>query len=278
MANFCRNCGRMLLDNEICTCTTQQVQPQYTQPVQPQYTQPAQPQYTQPARQTGITGADVKAMGSSILQVVGALAKKPANAAAQFISLCNVKMALILLGVHSVSVALYVFAVLLKYNMAVDKYYGDYGYGYRFDVSAFKAPLFTGFLGSGISAFVIALALAGVLFVLAKIFRGQTSFKHMLCVSAVKGTILTPYMAAAFLLQLVIPFDPEMPVGMFVPMLIIAFGTSLGEYSLVYNIGSAKVSPDRVPYIMIINAIVMMIIMLIVMSALVPACLPQKMM
>lgn len=240
---FCTKCGKELSEGVACDCMTQQK-----------------------LQTTG--GVDFKGIGMEIWNFFKALMGRPISAGAQFVSMCNFKMALILIGIHSLSIGLWIAAILGKYNSFVRaEAYGDY-------ISGLMAPVFTGFLGCAAAAFIIACALAGVMFVLVKIFRGNTTYKHMLCVSAVKALICTPYILAAFVLSLLMPVYLVL-----IPMMVVNFGVLLSEYNLVHIICSGSdIRVDRVPYIMIINYIVMSIILLIIVSTIaIPMCMPPAM-
>ncbi len=281
MAKFCKNCGKMLEDGAVCDCT------QAAAPVAPEtpVEQPA-PVYVAPEAPAA-PAAPKEGIGTffkKIWALFVAFMKKPIDTASAFVNNCDYKTALSIIGIHAVAVALLLVTYAAEYNGIIMESSGAVSGMSReaarmIERAAF--PTWTIFFVSAIATFGVGCLLAAVLMLLVKIFKKETTYKYMLCASAMNSLAITPFVLVAVLCGLL--FSVKMSVSsiiwaMVVPMVVGSIGVNLGTYVTLGIVpAGSSATKDNMPYIMFIAGIVMAILLYIVLTICVPMCLPEIM-
>lgn len=261
MSKFCKYCGKELEDGMTCSCTG--------------------------ANQNEV----IKEKRDGFLALFGKFVKSPVSVGASFVNNGNLKSAISLITVQSILVGLLVISLLNKYNSALKSMVlADEGFDtYVLSMlSTVTFPLSTAFFVSAISAFAIACMVAFALMLVVKLFRGNTSYKYMLCVSAINSLTLIPFVALGLLISLVMPlnFDLEYLENSFdigsvinpiiTPIVISCLGMGLANYiTLTVLHGGSVVDKNKEPYIMFFTGILMGIATYFVYKIAIPMCLPS---
>jgi len=278
MANFCGNCGSPLEEGSICSCQQQVAQPMA--PVAP-----------------NAFVIYMKRMWSLII----ALVKAPAKVGTQFVSSADYKIALGLIGAQSLAVVFLFLSFAGKFNSAIvavnklatSKAYGTGTSTVRVSLggpSNIKFPMFTVFVVVGIISFGLACLMAGVIMLITKIFKGNTDYKHLLCVSAINSIMSTPFLLAAFFISLLMPMDIAQSIStgnvpliyssfifpFLYPLLIALVGNIIGWFtSLRVIAGSSDIDDNKAIYVLFLSAIVMIIATYLTIKVGGPMCLPS---
>ena len=277
MANFCGNCGSPLEEGSICSC--QQQTAQLMAPVAP-----------------NAFVLYMKRMWSLII----ALVKSPAKVGTQFVSSADYKIALGLIGAQSLAVVFLFLSFAGKFNSAIvavnnlatSKAYGTGTSTVRVrlgELSDINFPMFTVFVVVGIITFGLACLMAGVILLIIKTFKGNTDYKHMLCVSAINSIMSTPFLLAAFFVSLLMPMDIAKSISsgkvpliyssfifpLLYPLLIALVGNIIGWFtSLKVIAGCSDIDDNKAIYVLFLSAIVMIIATYLTIKVGGPMCLP----
>ena len=299
MAKFCGNCGSPLEEGSICSCQQQTTQDQEQRIPEQQQQHTQQQQYVQimaPAPPNAFV-IYLKKMWTLII----ALVKSPAKVGTQFVGSADYKMALGLIGVQSLA-AVFLFlsfagkfnsAIVAVNNLATSKAYGTGTSGVRVSLGGFsdiKFPMFTVFVVVGIITFGLACLMAGVIMLIINIFKGNTDYKHLLCVSAIISIMSTPFLLAAFFMSLLMPMDIAKSItsgnvpliySSFIfpflyPLLIALAGNIIGWFTALKVIkGGSDIDDNKTIYVLFLSAIVMIIATYLTIKVGGPMCLPS---
>lgn len=274
MSKFCKYCGKELEDGEICSCGGEKA-------VQ-----------TESASET----KNIKSQMKGIWTLFKAFIKKPVSVGTQFVNDCNVKQALGIIGVQSLLVALLVMSLAGKYNSAIKNLasLASGGNSAETTVSSYVFSLPTVFIITAVAAFAIACLLAAVLMLIIKIFKGNTRYDYMVCVSSINSLALIPFIVCGLLVSLAVPMNLNLNLNdltgalsgissviggffksLILPISIASIGIMLGSYIVVNIIsGGSDVNREVLPYIVFLESIVMAIIWMFMLKAVTPMCLP----
>jgi len=298
MANFCGNCGSPLKEGSICSCQQQTTQDQ-EQSIPEQQQNTHQPQYVQimtPAPPNAFV-IYLKKMWTLII----ALVKSPAKVGIQFVGSADYKIALGLIGAQVLAVVFlflsfvgkYNSAIVAAYNLSTSKAYSTGTSTVRVNfgrLSDIKFPMFTVFVVVGIITFGLACLMAGVIMLIIKIFKGNTDYKHMLCVSGINSIMSTPFLLAAFFVSLSMPMDIAKSISsnnvpliysslifpFLYPLLIALVGNIIGWFtSLKVITGGSDIDDNKTIYVLFLSAIVMIIATYLTIKVGGPMCLPS---
>lgn len=301
MSKFCTQCGSPLPESGVCSCqsatpaappvesaqppaqpvqapvqapvqtTVQapvQVPPQAAappypeQPVQPG--QPVQTVYVQQVRTPGAFSLYFKRMGAHIT----GLLKTPVTAGTKFVNEADLPVAFGFIGAQSLSIALLMLTGAAKLN-------GELPLDF---------PLFTIFLFGLIIPFALACLMPAILMLFITLFKGKTSYKHMLCVSGVNSVYTIPFILLAILVCLIIPFKlTDLSLSgvllagcILVPLIIWLAGIMLGQFVALKSMrGGCSVSEDNRVYVMFFTVLVMMVVTYLAIKIVKPACMPK---
>ena len=299
MDKFCANCGSPLEEGSICSCQQQTTQDQEQNiPEQQQNTQ--QQQYVQimaPAPPNAFV-IYLKKMWTLII----ALVKAPAKVGTQFVGSADYKLALGLIGAQSLAVVFLFLSFAGKFNSAIvavnnldtSKAYGTGTSTVRVSLggglSDIKFSMFTVLVVVGIITFALACLMAGVIMLIIKIFKGNTDYKHLLCVSAINSIMSTPFLLAAFFVSLLMPMDIAKSISsgnvpsiystfifpLLYPLLIALVGNIIGWFtSLKVIAGGSDIDDNKAIYVLFLSAIVMIIATYLTIKVGGPMCLPS---
>lgn len=272
MASFCTNCGARLEDGEICACKKQAAPQQTT--AQQAAPQQAAPQQATPQQATApVAPNQVVLYLKGIWALIVKLFKAPATAGIEFTNSVDFKTALGLIGMQALAMSFLLMAFAGKMNSVLDS-----------DYISIKFPIITIFFVSIIVTFAMGCILPAILMFIIKLFKGNTDYKHMLCISGVNSTMITPFILVGFLLSLIMPVNvtsslssPVNLLGSFVyPLIIAVLGNTLGAFAMLKVVkGSTDVDDDRSIYIMFLTGIVVSIALYLVMKGAMPMCTPS---
>ena len=190
MAKFCKYCGTPLEEGQVCACQSAPA--------------PAEAQAPAPEKQ------DVKAYATGFWAMFKSFFKKPVTTGKAFVNACDFKYALIIIAVQAVLVGLLVMSLVGKYNTALKSVIsmtGSYSAMMEAQVMGVMFSLPTVFLVSAISAFAVSCIIPAVIMLFIKIFKGNTNYKYMLCVSALNSLVLIPFAVVAILISLITPLN-----------------------------------------------------------------------
>ena len=299
MDKFCGNCGSPLEEGSICSCQQQTTQDQEQRIPEQQQQHTQQQQYVQimaPAPPNAFV-IYLKKLWTLII----ALVKSPAKVGTLFVSSADYKIALGLIGAQSLAVVLLFLSFAGKFNSAIvavnnlatSKAYGTGTSSVRVSLgglSDIKFPMFTVFVVVGIITFGLACLMAGVIMLIIKIFKGNTDYKHLLCVSAINSIMSTPFLLAAFFISLLMPMDIAQSIStgnvpliyssfifpFLYPLLIALVGNIIGWFtSLRVIAGSSDIDDNKAIYVLFLSAIVMIIATYLTIKVGGPMCLPS---
>ena len=266
MAKFCKFCGKELEEGMVCSCVENTAQ----------------------GENTGKNN-DIKSQAKGFWSLFKAFVKNPVSVGARFVNDCDFKYALCIIGVQSILVALLVMSLVGKYNSAIKDTIalaGSYSGMIESRVSGFLFSLPTVFVITAITTFAMACILALVLMLVVKMFKGNTTYKYMLCVSAVNSMVLIPFILCGLILSIIIPLDINVRslnslkslISAFVlPVGISSVGIMLGNYVMLNIIyAGSKVNKELLPYIMFLTSVIMAIVFVLIFKIVMPMCLPSS--
>ncbi|MDD6207232.1 MAG: hypothetical protein PUB10_01770 [Clostridiales bacterium] len=230
---FCMFCGKKLEDGEICDCQNQGTNQQVNdQPVNMQYS--GQPVNDQPVNSQPVTNQQMnmqynnqqmnmqysgqpmnnqqmdpqqyqekfnqakEASGAYLQKLCGALLgiiKKPSEMGKQFVEAEDRKLAVGFLVMQAVLSSLFFLILFRKINSAVESavsYLGDVDSKYLINMP--KA-----FVLTMVGSLALSFAIAGLLYVGAKISKGTATFWNMVCAVSVRAVGTSIFVAAAIL-------------------------------------------------------------------------------
>lgn len=265
MAKFCKHCGKELEEGMTCTCVASTI----------------------PEETTTVTAnTDVKAYAKGFWSLFKSFVKNPVTTGAQFVNSCNIKSALMIIGIQSVLVALLVISLVGKINsvfkdaLSLAGSFSDY-----LSLSGILFSLPTVFILTAISTFAIACLMALVLMLFVKLFKGNTTYQYMLCLSSINSLTLLPFIACGLLLSIIMPLNINLSslsnLGSFIsplilPVAIASLGITLGNYIMLNIIHAGSDSNKEVlPYVLFLTGIVMSVAFLLVCKIVMPMCLPS---
>lgn len=247
MAQFCKYCGSQIPDGQVCSCPAAQAaqaQQNFQAPQAPQMA-PAQP---------NAVGIFFKKLWSLICS----LFKTPATTSQQFVHVCDTNLALALIGIHSLAMALLLIAVTGKINALTGGL-----------VSVFNLPAV--FFVALIVAFGLACLRPAVYLLFVKIFRGNTNYKYMLCLSSVKSFWSAPFALLGLVFALLFP----LPLVLYFPIIIALLGMPLGLFVSQKALHSgASLEENKAVYALFLTSVVMLVVFYIILKLVVPICVP----
>lgn len=279
MAKFCSECGSPLPEGGVCQCQTvkteqpqpqvwpqqpQQVQPQMQQPVIQQYSpqQPPMPPQYPPYPPQGYVQkpSEFGLYFKKFWQTFVGMIKAPVTTGVEFVKTCDIKIAFGFIGAEALAMALFVLILTAK----------------------LKLSAFTGFFVGAIFTFGMACLLPAVLLMFIKMFKGQTTYKHMLCVSGIKSLVATPFILLGFLFVLMVPmgnniFNYLSSLGnLFYALIPLGLGGLLSYFVALKIIkGGATVKEDYTVYAVIFAVFVMAIATYIAFKIFYPMFIPK---
>ena len=187
MAKFCVHCGRPLQEGEVCSCRNQSAPP--TPEVRPE------PQAAQPAAAAGTA--------SICWQLVKDSFRAPASVLPAFAASGDRNTALLLLGARAVSFALFMTVLCNQIKTSIHSMMGSlssFASGSGAD-QYLDFPLGKIFILSLLLSAAAALLFAGLLLVFSKyVYKADTTYDRMLCVSAAGGVAGIPFLLAGLLI------------------------------------------------------------------------------
>ena len=261
MAKFCKYCGKELEEGMVCSCSESQMNVE------------------------NVTN-ESKSQAKSFWGLFTSFIKKPVSIGAEFVNSCNYKYAFILIAIHSVLIGLLMVSLTGKINSAIkDAMFlmggGDYD---SITLAGYTFPRLKIFFVAAIVCFGIACLIALVLMLFVKMFKGNTTYKYMICVSSLNSLVLIPFVLCAAVISFLMPFDIDIRSAGSVfsifspfvfPISIACVGMTLGNYimlSVVY--AGSDVNKEYIPYVLFFTGIVMSIAFYLVFKVAAPMCLP----
>ena len=237
-----------------------------------------------------------------IWTLIIALVKSPAKVGTRFVGSADYKIALGLIGAQVLAVVFlflsfvgkYNSAIVAAYNLTTSKAYGtgtsnlSVSFGRLPDI---KFPMFKMFVVVGIITFGLACLMAGVIMLIIKIFKGNTDYKHLLCVSGINSIMSTPFLLAAIFVSLSMPMDIAKSISsgnvysiyssfifpLLYPLLIALVGNIIGWFtSLKVIAGGSDIDDNKAIYVLFLSAIVMIIATYLTIKVGGPMCLPSS--
>lgn len=310
----------MLADGEICDCAGAQAAQsnEVTQPnaaVQPNET--VQPNVTAQTPQSEVTmpngtpdynaGAyqsapnpnieKSKAYLADLFATAKAIFAEPYNAGSQMAGRCRNKIAWGFIGLYSVIVALFVCVYAGKYNSFLGGF-AVLDQDIALQIQSFKFSIPTVFVVTALLTCGMACLTAAILMMFVKLFKGETTYKHMLCVASIASLFKTPFV----LLGAIVRFFKSLPINakmlsdigdfgdlfesvagfgkafvgtIYVPIIIATFGALLSKFCAFTVLPAAtSLKKDRAPYVMFLTSIVASIALGIAVKYIMPICLP----
>lgn len=275
MAKFCKYCGKELEEGEVCTCGGAAAQ---TEAVS--------------------GGKDVKGYAAGMWGFFKEFVKKPVSAGMEFVHACDMRSALIIIGVQAVLVAFLVMSLTGKFNGAiknlialtgsVEDLVGASGLGEGIGATVLSGIFFslpTVFITTLITAFAVACLLALVLFGFIKLFKGNTSYTYMLSVSAVNSLVLIPFTLLGLIVSLIMPLNlglstisnlSSIITPFIFPVGIACLGIALGKYVMMQIVpGGSDLNKERLPYVVFLTGVVMAVAFLFIFKIAASMCLPS---
>ena len=184
MAKFCIYCGKPLEEGATCDCP--QAQAAAAAPQQQANPTPQAQPYQQPYN--AAPNPAVQAIGSGLKSLL-TIVNKPVETMQAFVKASNFIVALILMGAQAIIAAL--FSLVAASGMG----------------GMVELPKMF-FMTFGFSILLMAV-LYGALFLLVIIFKGKTDAKTLLCVVAIRSTVVIPFMIVGLLVGLA-----SLPIGL----------------------------------------------------------------
>lgn len=261
---FCKYCGKELEDDAVCSCvanTELEVIPE---------------------------NSDIKSRTKEFWALFKAFIKSPVSVGAQIVNGCDFKNALVMISAQSILLALLVISLAGKFNSAIKNAIslaGSYADAVEAQVSGIFFSLPTVFIITAISSFAIASLLALFLMLFIKLFKGNTTYQYMFCVSSVNSLVLIPFILCGLLVSLIMPLNVNISSlsdlsGLITPFVlpvgIAAVGITLGNY-IMLNIlyAGSDVNNEFSPYVMFLTGIAMAVAFIIIFKIAMPMCLPS---
>lgn len=270
MAKFCKFCGKELEEGAVCSCAAAQPAPQ------------AEPSPAADAAPQNATAQQAKGMVSNFWSLFTSFVKAPVTVGKAFVSACNSKYAFIIMGIQAILLGLLFTSFAGKYNSLIKStMYAAGGFVDSFSATASAAmqaqtqglmfPLVTVFFVTAIVSFALACALAAILMLFIKIFKGNTTYQYMACASAVNSLTLIPFTLVALLLSLIVS-----GTGLIYVAVIASIGSTLG-YFITLNVLSAgsDITENKAPYVLFLSIILLSVVTYFVVKFAFPMCLPQ---
>ena len=310
MAKFCKNCGRPLQEGEICNCTEQvntafenvaqqpvQPEPNMQQPVnqesftqpEPQVQAPQQVQY-QPAMQSQVATPNPnveagKAYLSKMFDAIKAFIKAPISAGSAFVRSCDHTLAFGFIVLQALLIGLLCASYSAKINGLVEKL-AILEEIPGVELASYTFPTVKIFLIGAIASFGIACLLAAVFMLFVKIFKANTNYKYMLCVSGVNSIFNAPFILVGLLISILKPLNINLTdaanIGnilisaVVLPLAVSCIGMTLANFVSAFLLESgSSLTKDKAPYVAFLTGIVMSIAFFIVFRIVFPMCLPD---
>ncbi len=265
MAKFCKFCGTPLEEGQVCACQSA----------------PAPAEAPAPEKQ------DAKAYATGFWAMFKSFIKKPVTTGKAFVNSCDFKYALIIMGIQAILVGLLVMSLVGKYNTALKNVIsmtGSYSDMMEAQVMGVMFSLPTVFIVSAIATFAVACIIPAVIMLFIKMFKGNTNYKYMLCVSALNSLVLIPFILVAILVSVITPLNinfnnmesaKSIMNPIIYPVAIATIGLALGNFVMISAIpGGSDVDKDALPYVMFLTGIIMAVVTYFVFKITVPMCLP----
>ncbi len=265
MAKFCKYCGKQLEDGEACSC--------------------------------GGASDTVKKQAKGIWYNFSEFVKNPVSAGTEFVQQRNIRNSLIIIGVYACLLALFVVSILGKYNDFIKNVFMTRNSMMESSIyeqaqtnvliTSISFPLTTAFFVIAITIFAVKCILPLALMLGIKLFKGETDYAYMLCVSGVKSLTLAPFFVLAVIISFFMPVNitfaaledisllSSLIPPFVVPIFIAVLGKALSNYIALSVIhGGSSVSKDKIPYVMFIAGILMAIVTVIAIRITFPMTLP----
>ena len=174
MAKFCIHCGKKLEDGEVCNC-----------------------QANTQARSDGL--------GTDILDVVKGMFIKPVDTVKNYSNDKSFTLALILLGVCSVAISLFVLSFVKNLSDVVSSSVGGVSL-YTIGMTRVQIPYMKIFFICLITAILFIFAYTGILYLVNSIiFKGDRSFKKVFSMYGVTSVIMTISLLVSSIFMFVTP-------------------------------------------------------------------------
>ncbi len=263
MAKFCKFCGTPLEEGQVCACQSA------------------------PAEEYAPENQGAKDYATGLLSMFKAFVKRPVTTGKAFVNSCDFKSALIILGIQALLVGILVLSLVGKYNTTLKNVIsmtGSYSDVMEAQVMGVMFSMPTVFIVSAIATFTVACIIPAVIMLFIKIFKGNTNYKYMLCVSALNSLVLIPFILVAIIVSIITPlnvnFDSMESAKSFLnpiiyPVVIATVGLALGNFVMISVIpGGSGIDRDYLPYVMFFTGIVMAVATYIVFKSAVSMCLP----
>lgn len=204
MAKFCVYCGKPLQEGEVCSCRAQN--DQQTVPTTGETPQASQDQQIPrvPQAAPNPTAVAAQAYLKQLWLLIVNIFKAPVSAAKSFAGSGDFRAAWGLVVIRALSFALFLTALCLRISAAVLdglRSFSSSLLGSTQAQSVLKFPLAKVFFLALITSFGIACLFAAILLLFNKVlFKTETDYLHMLCVSGVNSMAGAPFLLAGMLL------------------------------------------------------------------------------
>lgn len=251
MAKFCVHCGRPLQEGEVCPCQKQAAQQQQT-PV--------------PAAPSG-AAIYVKQLWSLIKRIFQA----PSSMLKSFAASADSNTALGLIVVHALAFALFMLTLFGRIGASIasiaDKASSEFGNNVQLQ-EMIKFPLAKIFFLSLFLSFGVACLFAAILLFFNKtVFKADSTYKHMLCVSGGSGIASVPFLL----------------VGILALLLNLKFGLCVASFGVILQLiftfnalkGTSQISENKSAYVLFLSFAVLQIAILIIIRIFYPMYLPD---
>lgn len=235
---FCTQCGKELEDGQVCGC-----QKNFADNVQLNIDN----EKAQKLKENS------KNFANNILQVFLQILKKPARAGKEFIQSGNVMFSMAFIILQGIISGIIVMVYAGKVNSLLDMSLSIFSKNLKIKeatniLSQIKFQTSKVFMLALTASIIISIVITLIIWLMAALFKGSTSFSHMLCVSGIKSAGTIPFMLLALLLSFI-----SVKWG------IIFYITSAvaGYIFIGCVLASGAVSDDnRMPYILFVTVIV----------------------
>lgn len=267
MSKFCVHCGKPLQEGEVCSCRSQAPQqPQVSQQQVPQQQVPQQqvPQQQVPVYPAAapVAAAPVAPSGAEIYlkqlwSLITKIFRAPASMSKSFAASADSNTAIGLIVIHVLTFALFMLAFCGKISATINRTTHMYDF-----------PLAKDFFLSLFLSLVVAFLFAGILLFFNKtVFKANTTYRHMLCVTGASGIASVPFVLAGIIILFM-----NMNVGICV--------ASLGVIlQLIYAVsalkGASQIDENKAAYVLFLSAVVLMIAVFILIKMFYTMYLPD---
>lgn len=190
---FCTQCGKELEDGQVCGC-----QKNFADNVQLNIDN----EKAQKLKENS------KNFANNILQVFLQILKKPARAGKEFIQSGNVMFSMAFIILQGIISGIIVMVYAGKVNSLLDMSLSIFSKNLKIKeatniLSQIKFQTSKVFMLALTASIIISIVITLIIWLMAALFKGSTSFSHMLCVSGIKSAGTIPFMLLALLLSFI---------------------------------------------------------------------------